>query len=103
MHKLERLKIKLEITGCAQDDLLDALLMDAGDEILAFTRRSPEQWLPAFDAAQQRLAMMAYGRLGAEGIKSRTEGEVSTAFFGTDDWPDSVVKSLRPYRLAKKL
>jgi hypothetical protein len=97
---LKRLKIRLMITDETQDELLRALLGDARRLILAYTRRTDAQWLESFDAIQTAVAAAAYARLGAEGLASRTEGAITTTFFGADDLPKSVTAPLNNYRLA---
>jgi hypothetical protein len=83
--------------------MLALLLLEAKEFILAYTKRSESQWIPAFDTVQTQIAVINYGRMGAEGLQSRSEGSISTAFFGVTDYPDSVIKTLNPYRLVKGL
>lgn len=96
MTQLETLKLR---TGESGGVLLEALLDAAKDYILAYTRRTELDWLPAFNGVQEKIAVIEYNRLGAEGFSSRSEGGVSTAFLGAGDYPDSVTKTLNPYRL----
>ncbi|MDR2903249.1 MAG: phage head-tail connector protein [Clostridiales bacterium] len=103
MDQLTRLKIKLEIKNNDADDLLSLLLTEAEEFILSYTRRSAAQWIPAFSGIQTQIAVINYGRLGAEGLQGRSEGGISTSFLGVTDYPDSVIKTLNPYRLIKGL
>ena len=72
------------------------IIADAGSYILAYTRRSPVQWLPVFDGVQLRLAVYLHGRAGQEGMASRSEGGLSTGW--PDDLPAELRRALDPYR-----
>lgn len=101
MKQLENLKIVLGIEHEKQDALLTLLLDDIKIDILGYTRRNTEQWLAVFDSIQRKLAVIAYNNLGVEGASSRSEGDVSTSFFGIDDWSNSIKTTLNQYRLIK--
>ena len=94
---LHELKRRLpEIKEGEQDDLLLALLQDAASLICNYT------WQPSVPAALQsvqvRIAVMLYNRLGAEGEKSRTEGDIARTF---DLLPQDVLREMQSHRLAR--
>lgn len=100
---LERFKVRLDIdiNDDSKDSLLTILLEDAEEYILTYTRRGKEQWLGAFNAVRFQVAAINYTRLGAEGVQSQREGDITTAYLGKEDYPDSVTKALNPYRRVK--
>lgn len=99
---LNRLKIRLERKNDDDDTLLLALLEEAYWFILGYTRRTEEQWLPAFNVMLLQIASISFNRLSAEGIQSRREGDISSVFYaGSDDLPKSILNTLNPYRLIK--
>jgi len=91
--QLERLNRRVPEADVA---LLCALLEDAEDAILAYTRR--ERLPRALEFAKVQLATIYYNRMGAEGETGRSEGGVSRTM---QEMPESVAAQLRPYRLAK--
>lgn len=94
---LSRLKAHLpEIKDDAQDTLLMALLDDAAAILCALIWRDalPE----GLKNAQVRLAVMLYGRVGLEGERAHTEGEVSRVL---DDLPDAFRREIFSYRVAR--
>jgi len=95
MTQLQTLKLR---TGEKNEALLETLLSNAREYILAHTRRVESDWLPVFDGIQLNIAAIDYNRLGGEGFASRKEGDISTVFA---DYPDSVAKTLNQYRLVK--
>ena len=80
----------------AGDELLSALLRDAAALICALTwrQRVPED----LQNAQLRLAVIFYNRMGMEGEKEHTEGDVRRA---ADDLPDALRREICSYRLAR--
>ena len=79
-----------------QDSLLLALLRDAASMILNYTGLAA---VPApLLNTQVRLAVILYNRLGTEGDKSRTEGDVNRTF---DPLPDALRQELLPFRIVK--
>jgi hypothetical protein len=100
--ELKMLKARLgePLTPGENDELLSALLYEAENYILAYTRRNITQWLPFFDAYLIRLAALAYQNAGMEGIKSRKEGDISTDFTDAAGLHETVLKPLARYRLA---
>lgn len=103
MNLIDILKIRLGIAGTDDDILLQSLLDYAKVFILGYTRRTGEEWLSTFDSVQVKIAAIEYGQMGAEGVSSRTEGNITTSFLGSEDYPASVLKLLNPYRRAKVL
>lgn len=101
MNQLINIKTSLGIEGESQDPLLTLMLADIKSDILAYTKRNPAQWLETFDSIQRKLAVIAYNNQGVEGASSRSEGSISTSFFGVEDWPQSIKTTLNQYRLAK--
>lgn len=94
---LHELKRRLpEIKDGEQDDLLLALLQDAASLICNYT------WQPdvpqALLGVQVRIAVMLYNRLGAEGEKSRAEGDITRQF---ELLPHDIRAELLSHRLAK--
>lgn len=92
MTALER--IRTLIPG-VEANTAEALMADARDMILAYTRRTiiPD----ALTGALVRLAVILYNRMGTEGETSHSEGGVSRTMEGL---PSEIEKQLRPYRLA---
>lgn len=94
---LAQLKARLpEIADHAQDRLLAALLDDAAAVLRALTWRDavPE----ALQNAQVRLAVILFGRVGIEGERAHTEGEVSRVL---SDLPDALRREITAHRVAK--
>ena len=85
----------------AKDNAHDGYIGDAAAYILAYTRRTDEQWLGAFEPIAVRIAIIDYNRAGVEGAQSRSEGGVSTSFGGVEDYPASITNGLNSYRLIK--
>lgn len=92
MTALERIKALLPEVPQEQ---LEALMLDAGEMIKAYTRRASVP--DVLTGAQVRLAMILYNRMGTEGETSHSEGGVSRTMEGM---PSEIEKQLRPYRLA---
>ena len=103
MDPLERMKIKIGPDADGKDDVLQVLLDDAESYILGYTRRNKEQWLDEFNSTQVKIAIIEYNRLGLEGVQSRSEGSISTALLGVEDYPKSITDVLNPRRLVKVL
>lgn len=94
---LGALKMRLpDVKGKEQDALLLSLLEDAGAIICNMTWQS--QVPEALKNAQVRLAAVLYSRLGAEGERSRREGDVERVF---QDFPAELKKEILSYRLAR--
>ena len=82
------------------DELLTAVLMESRDIILAYTNRTEDEWKPIFDGAQSMIAKRLYNQFGAEGLRSRSEGAFSSAFFGMCE---DILPVLKLYRTARPI
>lgn len=93
---LQRLRRRLSLPDGAQEELLTDLLADANALMLAYMNRTviPE----SLHSAQCQLACILYNRLGMEGEKSRSEGEITMT---VDSLPQEIVSQLTPYRLCR--
>lgn len=92
-NNLEKLKI---ITDESDETLLEALLEDAEEFVLAYTNRTV---VPAvLNKTIRDLAVIAYNRMGTEGENSRSESGESYSF---DNAPKRVYSILNRYRLAR--
>lgn len=78
-----------------ETDKYDYLVDDAREEILAYTRRTEEKWLSAFDITQLKLAQYDFEKMGISSVASRSEGSISTSF----EDRRLILKSLDQYRL----
>jgi hypothetical protein len=94
---LARAKLRVpEITDNSQDALLTELLLGAEAFITAFTGRAS---VPSgLWSAQAELAVIAYGRLGAEGQAMHAEGSLRASF---EPLPWMLAAQLTAFRLAK--
>lgn len=95
---LPRLRLSLPGEEQAPDDLLGEMLLQAGEMIMAYTRRDrmPQGLL----GAQVRLAVVLYNRLGTEGESIRREGGALMHFEGL---PRMLEAQLRPWRLGRAM
>ena len=91
---LEALKLHLP-DAQGEDALLSALLQDAASLICALTWRSCVP-APLF-SAQVRLAVVLYNRMGMEGEREHTEGDVRRA---AEDLPEALKREIFAFRLA---
>ena len=92
MTAIDRIKAMLpEI----DDALLEALMEEASEMILAYTRRASVP--DALGGALARLTVGLYNRMGTEGETSHSEGGVSRTIEGL---PSEIERQLRPWRLA---
>ena len=92
---LHDLRLRLPDALDASDDLLLSLLRDAGSLICALTWR--EVIPPALSSAQIRLAVIFYNRMGMEGEKEHTEGDIRRS---AEDLPESLRREIFSYRKA---
>lgn len=95
--ELKKMKIFLKIKNDEEDELLKALLDDAKQYILSYTRR--EKWLPELALAQVKIAIFEYKKSGTENIASQTVGEVSNTY--NNEYPSEIFKILDKYRVAR--
>ena len=93
---LVALRARLPDAPQGRDGLLLSLLADAAALICALTWRSrvPE----GLQSAQLRLAVIFYNRMGMEGEREHTEGDIRRA---ADDLPEALRREIFAYRLAK--
>jgi len=96
MYKTFRRRAGLKCKSSA-----DFYVDDAICYVMSYTRRTPGQWLAAFEPIAVRIAVIDYNRAGAEGMHSRSEGGVTTTFTDARDYPESVTCGLNAYRLIK--
>ena len=92
---LNLLKLHLPDAGTGEDALLSSLLSDAGALICALTWRP--QVPDALKNAQVRLAVLFYTRMGMEGEKEHTEGDVRRSL---DDLPEGLRREILSFRRA---
>lgn len=97
MSQLEKLIIRLGITGNIHDDLLTQLLEDAQGEILDYCNRNK---MPVkAEPLQRELAVIYFNRLGSEGESSRSEGGISVSY--STEIPENIKSRLNAFRLLK--
>lgn len=93
MSNLEKLKT---LTGETDEALLNTLLEDASDFVLAYTNRTV---LPdSLNKTVRDLAVIAFNRMGTEGETSRSESGESYSF---DNAPARIYRVMNRYRLAR--
>lgn len=93
---LDDLDILKKKSGCQDEELLEVLLQEAEEKVLAYTNRS--RLIPQLKNPVRELALIAYNRMGTEGESGRSEGGESYSF---QDIPDSIYSVLRQYRLVR--
>lgn len=91
---LERLKRR--IPDGKDEALMNDLLTDAQDMILAYTGRDSVPLV--LQGAQIEIAAMLFNRMGMEGESSHSEGSVSRS---ADSLPEYIRRQLNPFRLAR--
>lgn len=93
MNNIEKLKV---LTEESDETLLQTLLEDAEDFVLAYTNRTvlPE----TLNKTVRDLAVIALNRMGTEGETSRSESGESYSF---DNAPAGIYRILNKYRLAR--
>jgi len=92
---LNDLRLRLPDAADASDELLLSLLRDAGSLICALTWR--EEIPPALSSAQIRMAVIFFNRMGMEGEKEHTEGDIRRS---AEDLPESLRREIFSYRKA---
>lgn len=93
MTDLEWMKITTESDN---EDLLNLLLDDAEESLLAYTNRTT---LPSeLTVCKRRWALIAFNRRGMEGETSRSEGGISASFA---EIPAELAGIVNRYRLAR--
>ena len=87
--------LRLRLDQEVSDELLLSLLQDAAALICALTWR--DQVPPGLYSAQIRLALIFYNRMGMEGEKEHSEGDVKRS---ADDLPDALRREIFSFRRA---
>ena len=90
------LRQRLPDAAESSDELLLSLLRDAAAFICAITWR--ERVPPGLESAQLRLAVIFFNRMGMEGEKERTEGDIRRS---VSDLPDALRREIYAYRLGR--
>ena len=93
MTDFERIKI---LTGERDEELVEVVLEDATDWVLAYTGR--KKMIPELKKTVRDLAVIAINRMGTEGENSRSEGGESYSF---NDAPKQIYDTLNRYRLCR--
>lgn len=93
MTDFERIKI---LTGERDEELVEVVLEDATDWVLAYTGR--KKMIPELKKMVRDLAVIAINRMGTEGESSRTGSGESYNF---DNAPKQIYDVLNRYRLAR--
>ena len=93
MTDFERIKI---LTGERDEELVEVVLEDATDWVLAYTGR--KKMIPELKKTVRDLAVIAINRMGTEGESSRTGSGESYNF---DNAPKQIYDVLNRYRLAR--
>lgn len=93
MTDFERIKI---LTGERDEELVEVVLEDATDWVLAYTGR--KKMIPELKKTVRDLAVIAINRMGTEGESSRTGAGESYNF---DNAPKRIYDVLNRYRLAR--
>ena len=93
MTDFERIKI---LTGERDEELVEVVLEDATDWVLAYTGR--KKMIPELKKTVRDLAVIAINRMGTEGESSRTGSGESYNF---DNAPKQIYDVLNQYRLAR--
>lgn len=93
MTDFERIKI---LTGERDEELVEVVLEDATDWVLAYTGR--KKMIPELKKTVRDLAVIAINRMGTEGESSRTGAGESYNF---DNAPKQIYDVLNRYRLVR--
>lgn len=75
---LDDLDILKKKTGCQDEELLEILLQEAEEKVLAYTNRT--RLIPQLKNPARELALIAYNRMGTEGESGRSDGGESYSF-----------------------
>ena len=100
MVTIDAFKQIYKTTDSIDDELLQNALDNARDVILAYTNRTQEEWKPFFNGVQSLIAKRFYSQFGAEGLRARREGAVSSTYENLDD---GILSVLNIYRTARPL
>ncbi len=97
MSQIEKLKIRLGITDTSQDSLLQLILDEIEQQILAYTNR--DKLLPTMENMQIKMAIIEYNKQGSEGMNSTSQGGVSQSWI--DGYPKDIQDTLTTFRRLK--
>lgn len=90
---LEKLKLMLQISTDDKDDLLTLLLDQATETAMSYTHRED---IVSLSPIILKMAVFDYNRLGTEGLQS--EGYSGVSFSYLEDYPETILRSLRSKR-----
>ena len=93
MTDFERIRV---LTGERDEELVEVVLEDATDWVLAYTGR--KKMIPELKKTVRDLAVIAINRMGTEGESSRTGAGESYNF---DNAPKQIYDVLNRYRLGR--
>ena len=91
---LGTIKTLLGLTDDTQDSLINALIQNAINEVLNYCHINafPEE----LETAVEQMVVYAYNRLETEGSLSTTYSNFSITY--AQDYPEAILRQLRPYR-----
>ena len=106
MTKLDKLKLRLNITDSSQDALLNMFIEDAVDKVRLYLNYRNEESLEAFDGTVIQIATVLYKQFNSsKDVKSESysEGSVSqsTTYIASAEYDgqiDSLLKGIARYR-----
>lgn len=90
---LNNIKLLLGLTDNTKDELIELLIMQATDEAKDFTHREDVSILSSTIA---QMVIWKYNRMGTEGLNSESYSGVSYNY--AQDYPDSIMRTLKRYR-----
>ena len=90
---LNKVMIRLGESASGKDVLIQQLIDDAQDDVLAYTHLNE---IPkGLESTVRDITIIYYNRLGIEGQNSHSEGGISHSI---DDMPESILRKLRSFR-----
>lgn len=96
---LDKVKIYLGITDTIKDDLLEVLIEDAINEVVAYCNL--KQYDEKLDSTVIKMVLSNYNKLGSEGIDSHSYSGVSESF--ADGYSKDIVTMLNKHRRVRML
>lgn len=93
---MDAVTIVCRLTGEADKELVEIVLSDAKEHVLAYTNRT--RMIPQLEKPVRDLAVIALNRMGTEGESSRSGSGESYTF---DNAPKQIYDVLDRYRLAR--
>lgn len=91
--QLDKMKMMLGITNNDKNDLLTLLLDQATETAITYTHNEN---VCELQPVILKMAIFDYNRLGTEGLSS--EGYSGVSFSYVDDYPETILRSLRSKR-----